>query len=85
MLVIIKRTDAFLIAARASLCAPSLPILVLSDLFELLPLASCRQLFSCVEANTPTWKEELFFVPVRNYLLRICNGKASCHILLRSN
>jgi len=61
--------------ARAGLCAPSLPIVVLADLFELLPLSSCRQLFSCVEANTKAWKEELFFAPVRNHLLRICNGK----------
>ena len=55
--------------------SPTLPILLLSDLFDLLPLSHCHTLFECVEENVDTWKDELFFVAVRNYLLRICNGE----------
>ncbi len=72
--VLLQLLSIVLSAARAGMCLPQLPILLLSDVFELLTLSRCQELFQCVEENVAVWKEEVFFTPVRNHLLRICNG-----------
>ena len=60
-------------ASRVGLCSPTLPILLLTDLFDLLTLDHSQVLFSSVEDNVKIWKEEQFFGIVKNHLLRICN------------
>ena len=51
------------------------PVVLLSDMFDVIPLDDCQTLFECVAQNVATWKEELFFTPVKNQILRICNGR----------
>ena len=60
-------------AARAGLCSPGTAIQVLSDMFDLLTLSRCEELFSTVEQEVATWREPLFFASGKNNLLRICN------------
>ena len=60
-------------ASRVGICAPTLPILLLTDLFDLLTLDHSQILFASVEDNVKIWKEDQFFAIVKNHLLRICN------------
>jgi len=60
-------------AARKTYCSPGTPIQVLSDMFDLLTLASCEELFKTVEQEVATWRENVFFASCKNNLLRICN------------
>ncbi len=59
--------------ARVEECSVNLPIILLGELFDCRTLAECELLFSAVDRNLATWKEELFFKNVKNHLLRICN------------
>lgn len=59
--------------AKDSLCSTTLPILLLSDVFDVITLDQCETLFTSVERNVSTWKGEPFFNAVKNNLLRICN------------
>ena len=61
-------------AANKDLCSKTLPIQLLSDTFDIITLDECDSLFSTVETNITLWKSEEFFTPIRNNLLRICNG-----------
>jgi len=60
-------------AARKTYCSPGTPIQVLSDMFDLLTLANCEELFKTVEQEVSTWRETVFFASCKNNLLRICN------------
>jgi len=60
-------------AARKTYCSPGTPILVLSDMFDILTLANCEILFQTVEQEVATWRESVFFTSCKNNLLRICN------------
>ena len=61
--------------ARAERCSPTTPIVLLADAFDALPLDGAQALFSFVEDNVATWKEEMFFNACKNNLLRMCNGE----------
>ena len=64
-------------AATGNLCSKTIPIQLLSDLFDVITLDQCEKLFSTIERNIILWKSEEFFTPIRNNLLRICNGLCS--------
>ncbi|CAG2172896.1 unnamed protein product, partial [Oppiella nova] len=51
----------------------SLPVLLLSDIFDCRTLDECQQLFVLIENKVDVWKEEVFFKNVKNQLLRSCN------------
>ncbi|XP_064486443.1 THO complex subunit 1-like isoform X2 [Ornithodoros turicata] len=54
-------------------CSGSLPVLLLSDMFDNLPLKEGEKLFSLVEDKVSVWKEDIFFSYCKNQLLRTCN------------
>ena len=62
-------------AASSHTCSPTLPVFLLTDAFEVLPLGKCEEIFYMVEMKVATWKQELFFNQCKNGLLRLCNGK----------
>lgn len=52
---------------------PTMPVVLLGDIFDLLTLDVCEEMFEFVEREVDVWKEELFFVSCKNNLLRMCN------------
>lgn len=58
---------------RKSITTPTMPVVLLGDMFESLTLNKCEQMFTFVENGVHIWKEDLFFVSCRNNLLRMCN------------
>lgn len=67
-------TEFAIQAARKALCSSGTPITLLSDMFDLLTLESCEELFKTVEQEVSTWRETVFFTSfTKNNLLRICN------------
>lgn len=62
-----------IIAAERDACSGSLPLLLISDLFDCLTLDRCEQLFSLVEDRVNIWKRDFFFKHCKNQLLRSCN------------
>jgi len=69
-----KYIEVAIKAAKDDYCSKTLPIQLLSDMFDIITLDQCESLFSSIERNIILWKSEEFFTPVRNNLLRICNG-----------
>ena len=69
-----KYVELTIKAAEEDICSKTLPIQILSDMFDIITLEQCETLFSTIERNITLWKSEEFFTPVRNNLLRICNG-----------
>lgn len=63
-------------ACKRDMCSPTMPILLLGDIFDTSTLDVCEKLFSFVERNVNVWKEEMFFTACKNNLLRMCNGKS---------
>lgn len=61
-------------ACRLELCTSSTPVILLGDIFDMSTLELCENLFSFVELNVNVWKDDLFFGPCKNNLLRMCNG-----------
>lgn len=61
---------------RHELSLPTLPVLVLTDSFDMLTIKQCEQLFSFVETNVSVWKEDTFFAPCKTSVLRMCNGES---------
>ena len=61
-------------AAQRNLCSKVTPITLLSDMCDIITLDQCETLFATIERNIQLWKSEEFFTPIRNNLLRICNG-----------
>lgn len=61
------------LACRKGLNSPTLPVVLLGDIFDTLTLDSCESMFAFVEQNVHVWKEELFFTGCKNNLLRLCN------------
>ena len=55
------------------MCTAGTPILLLADMFDILTLSNCEQLFSVVEQEVATWREPMFFAACKNSILRICN------------
>nr|CAD7197069.1 unnamed protein product [Timema douglasi] len=60
-------------ACRDDMCTPTMPVVLLGDMFDALTLDKCEQLFAFVENGVHIWKEELFFSACKNNLLRMCN------------
>lgn len=58
---------------RQSLATPTLPVVMLVDIFDALTLNICEDMFSFVEDNVLVWKEDLFISGCKNNLLRLCN------------
>lgn len=58
---------------RKELATTSVPVMLLSDVFDALTLNHCEELFTYVENNVAIWKEDLFFSQCKNNLLRMCN------------
>lgn len=65
---------------------PTLPVLVLTDCFDMLTIIQCEKLFCFVESNVSVWKEDTFFTPCKTSVLRMCNGELSiCQLYVRKN
>lgn len=60
-------------SCRRQMVTPTMPVVLLGDIFDALTLNKCEQMFSYVENGVNIWKEELFFVACKNNLLRMCN------------
>ena len=69
-------------AAQRNLCSKIIPITLLSDMFDIITLDQCETLFATIERNIKLWKSEEFFTPIRNNLLRICNGAFTSHSVM---
>nr|CAG4649179.1 EOG090X0324 [Scapholeberis mucronata] len=59
--------------ALAQICSSALPVILLTDAFDILPLEKCEEIFYMVEMKVTIWKQELFFNQSKNMLLRLCN------------
>lgn len=66
---------------KRALCSPTMPVVLLGDVFDALTLEQCERLFAYVEDNVSMWKEDMFFTPCKNNLLRMCNGMFCKQIL----
>lgn len=60
-------------SASKQLCSPTLPVILLTDAFEILPLGKCEETFLLVEEKVTVWKQDIFFNLCKNTLLRLCN------------
>ncbi|KPJ12360.1 THO complex subunit 1 [Papilio machaon] len=60
-------------SCRRHMVTPTMPVVLLGDIFDALTLNKCEKLFEYVEKGVNIWKEELFFVACKNNLLRMCN------------
>lgn len=60
-------------ACRKDLCTSTIPVVLMSDVFDTVTLDQCERLFSYVESNVSVWKESWFFAACKNNLLRMCN------------
>ncbi|XP_041987255.1 THO complex subunit 1 [Aricia agestis] len=58
---------------RHHLVTPTMPVVLLGDIFDALTLNKCEKLFTYVEKGVNVWREELFFGACKNNLLRMCN------------
>lgn len=59
--------------AKSGVSTASLPICLLSDVFDVNTLEECEKLFYLVESRVDVWKSEPFFKTIKNQLLRTCN------------
>lgn len=62
-----------ILACRMGLTSPTVPVIMLVDIFDALTLDTCELMFTFVEDEVNVWKEDLFFVSCKNNLLRMCN------------
>lgn len=60
-------------AAFKDLCTVSLPVLVLSDMFDCSTLEECETIFTFIEERVDILKKDIFFKTCKNQLLRSCN------------
>lgn len=60
-------------ACREEIANSTIPVVLLSDVFDAVTLERCESMFTFVEDNVAVWKESLFFASCKNNLLRICN------------
>lgn len=65
--------DFAVVASRLELSTAALPVVLMSDLFDMLPLDRCERSFAYVEDNVAVWREPWIFAPCKNNLLRMCN------------
>nr|CAG4645410.1 EOG090X0324 [Lynceus sp. MCZ IZ 141354] len=60
-------------SSKLDICSPTLPVFLLSDIFDVLTLDQCEKLFTIVENQVAVWKQEMFFKACKNNILRLCN------------
>ncbi|KAL9693567.1 hypothetical protein quinque_012852 [Culex quinquefasciatus] len=60
-------------ACRSEMTAPTIPVVLLGDIFDAVTLDKCEAIFTYVENNVTTWKEDFFFTACKHNLLRMCN------------
>lgn len=60
-------------ACRENITTSTIPVILMSDVFDTVTLDQCERLFSYVESNVAIWKESWFFTTCKNNLLRMCN------------
>ncbi|KXJ28973.1 THO complex subunit 1 [Exaiptasia diaphana] len=60
-------------ACQQGTCSPTLPFILLSDVFDSITLQLCEKLFGFVEEQVSVWTMPLFFSAGKNLLLRMCN------------
>lgn len=60
-------------SCRRQMVTPTMPVVLLGDIFDALTLNKCETMFTYVENGVNIWKEELFFGACKNNLLRMCN------------
>ncbi|XP_005098300.1 THO complex subunit 1 [Aplysia californica] len=60
-------------AVRHDMCSPSTPFLMMADIFDMLTLERCEDIFDLVEDKVTVWKSDPFYESGKNYLLRMCN------------
>ncbi|CAE1172265.1 THOC1 [Acanthosepion pharaonis] len=60
-------------AATQDVCSASTPFVILSDVFDMITLEQCEDIFNLVEEKVSTWKSDTFYDAGKNYLLRMCN------------
>ncbi|XP_023946253.1 THO complex subunit 1 [Bicyclus anynana] len=60
-------------SCRRQMVTPTMPVVLLGDIFDSLTLNKCEKMFTYVENGVNIWREELFFVACKNNLLRMCN------------
>lgn len=59
--------------AQDDICYHSLPFLLLSDVFDMITLNHCEDMFTLVEREVGTWMKPAFFSSGKILLLRMCN------------
>lgn len=59
--------------SKKSIASPLLPISLLVDLIDLLPLQECARVFEFIEKRLAMWQEPHFYT-CKNAMLRLCNG-----------
>ncbi|KAK3777661.1 hypothetical protein RRG08_021772 [Elysia crispata] len=60
-------------AVQQDMCSPSTPFLMMADIFDMLTIERCEDIFDLVEDKVTIWKSETFYESGKNYLLRMCN------------
>ncbi|XP_055534437.1 THO complex subunit 1 [Wyeomyia smithii] len=60
-------------ACRQEMTSPTIPVVLLGDIFDAVTLDKCEQIFTYVENNVAIWKEDFFFTACKHNLLRMCN------------
>ncbi|XP_049530173.1 THO complex subunit 1 [Anopheles darlingi] len=60
-------------SCRKDMTMATMPVVLLGDCFDAVTLDRAEQIFTYVENNVATWKEEFFFTACKHNLLRMCN------------
>lgn len=68
-----KLIETSIAIAKMDLISPYAPVVLLVDVFDVKTLDLCEDLFMFVEKNVSVFKEDHFFTPCKNHLLRMCN------------
>ena len=68
-----KLIETSIALAKLDLIPPYSPVVLLVDVFDVKTLDLCEDLFTFVEHNVSVFKEEHFFMPCKNHILRMCN------------
>lgn len=60
-------------ACRQDIATATIPVVLMSDVFDTVTLDQCEKLFTYVEKHVSVWKQNWFFSACKNNLLRMCN------------
>ncbi|XP_053393953.1 THO complex subunit 1-like isoform X2 [Mercenaria mercenaria] len=60
-------------AVTSDLCTPVIPFMCLTDIFDVIPIDQCEDMFGLVEDKVHVWKSQIFYDTGKNFLLRMCN------------